>query len=76
MSDLTTDEKFGLILQSIGKLETAVNEIKEDVADIRRMQENHNEILKRQNDIIELLSARSIAQESQLKGTKRRKDIS
>lgn len=74
MPELSIDEKFGLILQSIGRIET-------DISEIKKVQLNQDELLKRQSEIIELLSARSISQESDLMRLKRmgtisKKDIS
>jgi hypothetical protein len=80
MKELTIDEKFGLLLESIGKIETdiagiknSIGKIESDIVDIKQVQVNQHEMITRQNQIIELLSARSIALESDLKQQGKRK---
>lgn len=48
-----------------------IQEMKTDISDIKSTQARHEEIIKKQNQIIELLSVKSIDQESDIRAVKK-----
>lgn len=71
MAELTTDEKFSIILQTLGKLEQSFDEMKADIQDLKAGQARLIQIQEKQDQILEILSHRSIEQEAEIKAIKR-----
>jgi hypothetical protein len=63
MDKLTTDQKFGAIIQSLTKIESSIEELKAG-------QKKQDQILEKQNQLIELLSSRSVSQAGDIENLK------
>jgi hypothetical protein len=74
MSDLTTDQKFELIIKTIGSMEEKFDKrfdtLEQMMSEFKQSQEKQDKILERQGRILEALATRSMEQEIEIKELK------
>jgi hypothetical protein len=74
MSELTDDQKFEMILKTIGsmeeKFEKHFDTLEQMMSEFKQSQEKQDKILERQSRILEALATRSMEQEIEIKELK------
>jgi hypothetical protein len=82
MEQLTTDQKFGAIIQSLTKIESSIEELKagqdrheELLTQLVASQEKQDHIIENQSDILATLSEIAIKHETEFRKLKNKKAI-